>query len=43
MAQGVNENCFLDMGLKGKATTSGFEGQIVAQSLSYFYYTGQGV
>lgn len=35
MAQGVNENCFLDMGLKGKATTKGFEGQIVVQSLSY--------
>jgi type VI secretion system secreted protein Hcp len=35
MAQGVNENCFLDMGLKGKATTTGFEGQIVVQSLSY--------
>ena len=35
MAQGVNENCFLDMGLKGKATTAGFEGQIVVQSLSY--------
>lgn len=35
MPQGVNENCFLDMGLKGKATTKGFEGQIVVQSLSY--------
>ena len=35
MTQGVNENCFLDMGLKGQATTRGFEGQIVVQSLSY--------
>lgn len=35
MAQGVNENCFLDMGLKGKATTSGFEGQIVVNKLSF--------
>lgn len=35
MPQGVNENCFLDMGLKGKATTKGFEGQIVVNSVSY--------
>jgi type VI secretion system Hcp family effector len=35
MPQGVNENCFLDMGLKGQATTARFEDQIVVQSRSY--------
>ena len=35
MAKGINETCFLDAGFKGKATTKGFEGQIVVQSLSY--------
>ncbi|GKS57007.1 hypothetical protein YTPLAS18_05340 [Nitrospira sp.] len=35
MAQGINENCFLDAGFTGKATTRGFEGQIVVESLSY--------
>jgi type VI secretion system Hcp family effector len=43
MAQGVNENCFLDMGLKGKATTKGFEGQIVVDSLSYSITQAGGV
>lgn len=35
MPQVVRENCFLDMCLKGSATTKGFEGQIIVQSLSY--------
>jgi type VI secretion system Hcp family effector len=31
----VNENCFLDMGLKGKAKTAGFEGKIVVRKLGF--------
>jgi type VI secretion system secreted protein Hcp len=36
MAQGTQENCFLDLpGIAGKSTTSGFEKKIVVQSVSY--------